>query len=139
MCYAFSHLPLLDRDAFPPAREEKVAALVLNLEKRAKTERDLDNTIHKTATILAWYHRGPWTDDYLAKRVSGTFGRPHASTARVTACARSELLVKPTPVMDNTTLLPEAPEKPRAVAGPMSAEIQLAGGRLFVAPMLTAI
>ena len=83
MCYAFSQLPLLDRDAFPPARDEKIAALVLDLEKRAKAEHDYDSVTYKAATILAWYHRGSLTDEDLAKRINEAFAHSHDTSARV--------------------------------------------------------
>ncbi len=81
-CYAFSRLPLLDRDAFPPAQAEFVEDLILSLEKRAEDRDGYDDLNLQTAVILAWYRRAPWTDDELAKRIRRAFPHGLTDTAR---------------------------------------------------------
>lgn len=72
-CYALSRLPLLDRDAFPAARESLVGDLIAALLEREEDRDTYDDVGFQAAVILAWYRRGPWSDDELAKRIRRAF------------------------------------------------------------------
>ncbi len=86
LCYAFSGLPLLDRDGFVLARTGSLGALIPLLEaigEKVLEQNNIDSDVSLQAmTVLSWYRRGPWTDAELAGRIQSAFGDDHALVAR---------------------------------------------------------
>jgi len=82
LIYAFSGLPLLDRDSFPRAKADSVGPLITRLIQDASDSEYRDSTERHTAVILAWYRRAPWSDSELAGKIREAFRNEHPPNAR---------------------------------------------------------
>lgn len=113
---ALAHLPLLPRDTFPPETWGDCDAWLREPAHGAPGPKAIDAMSIQAAYVVAWYRRGPWTDDELAAEI----GR--RSAARLNAPTARDLLAQlgapGRAVLEAWGRLDERDRRPRPVLPP---------------------